>query len=42
MVRALRILVIKGLVVLLRNVCLKAMFSSHVCSTKEFSTLYET
>jgi len=29
----------EGLVVLLRNICLRAIFGSHICSTKEFSTL---
>lgn len=31
-----------GLVVLVRNICLEALVSSDSCSTKEFSTLYET
>jgi hypothetical protein len=30
------------LVMLLRNICPEALVSSDVCSTKEFSTLYET
>jgi hypothetical protein len=31
-----------GLVMLVRNICLGALVSSDFCSTKEFSTLYET
>jgi hypothetical protein len=31
-----------GLVMPVRNICLEALVSSGVCSTKEFSTLYET